>query len=61
MKKKIVCECFNVSKQDIEISISNGVKSLKELQYLTNIGTNCEPCFEKSKIVFEEILKKTLR
>ena len=60
MEKEIICGCFSVSKQDIEVSISNGVRSFKELQDLTNIGTECEPCFEKSKLVFKEIFKKTL-
>ena len=60
MNKEIVCECFNISKKDLESFIFNGVKSFEVLQDLTNIGTECKPCFEKSKITFEEILKKTL-
>lgn len=59
MSKEIVCHCYDISKEDIEIHIKNGVKTFKELQQLTKIGNECEPCFKTSKVVFDQIIKNT--
>ncbi len=59
MENNIVCGCFNVSEQDIKNAINDGVKTFKELQDKTNIGTDCPPCTIDSEVIFNRILKET--
>lgn len=55
-KSEVLCECHNVTKQDVIDAIESGVSSFEELQKLTAIGTDCPPCTESSKEYFQEQL-----
>lgn len=54
---KILCECNNVSDQQIEELVKNDkVKNLEELQAITNYGTKCGKCKDKVASHFEEMM-----
>lgn len=59
MENKVICECFNVSTNDIKNAIKSGIKTFKDLQDKTNIGTECPPCTENSEKIFIELLNET--
>ncbi len=58
MEEKVLCCCHNVTLKDVENQIKNGVKTFKELQDNTGIGTDCPPCATDSEKLFTEMLKK---
>ena len=52
--QKYVCECFEITKADIKAHIKNGVVKYKDLQAITNIGTQCSSCKTKTKAKFKK-------
>lgn len=54
---KIICECNNVSDQQIEELVkTDQVKTLDELQEITQYGTQCGRCKDKVAAYFEEMM-----
>lgn len=49
----IICNCFNVSKEDIVEAIKAGATSVKEVQEATNAGNGCGTCMDAVKEVVE--------
>lgn len=50
----IVCNCFSITKKEIEDAIDAGAKTVDEVGERTNAGTGCGGC----KPLIEEILKE---
>lgn len=48
-KEEYICSCFMITKNDVKEHIQNGVLKYKDLQKLTNIGTECSSCKTKTK------------
>lgn len=57
MENKVLCGCHDVTMNDVKSQIKLGVKSFEELQSKTGIGTDCEPCMESNKILFNDLLQ----
>lgn len=54
---KVICECKNVTDQQIEELVENGsVKTLEDLTRLTGLGTGCGKCISRAKDLLEEYL-----
>jgi len=54
----IVCECLNITMEDIKMEVLEGVKDFKTLQERTKIGTGCGKCIEKVKDIQKQFLDK---
>ena len=55
---KILCECHNISEDDVKQNIKNGITTYQELQDKTKIGTDCPSCKEQTSIIFQELLNE---
>ena len=44
---EVICNCFNVTKDDILEAIKNGAKTLEEVQEATSAGTGCGSCLDQ--------------
>ncbi len=55
---KIVCECMQVTDEDIEHAVLEGVRSFSELQDMTKIGTGCGECHENAQTVMSDYIQK---
>jgi len=54
----VICDCFNVTVEDVKNAIKNGAKSFEEVQDATSIGTGCGGCLESNKELVAKLLKK---
>ena len=56
--EEIICYCKNTSKRDIEVSILNGAKTLKDIRLTTGActGNQCEVLNPKGRCCSAEIL-----
>lgn len=52
----VICRCHNVTVDDLNNSINNGVKFFEEAQEITKIGTGCGKCVANNKVLFNELL-----
>ena len=48
-KSRIVCECLNVSEEEIEHAVLEGARNYYQLQEMTKVGTSCGKCEEDAK------------
>jgi NifU-like protein involved in Fe-S cluster formation/bacterioferritin-associated ferredoxin len=55
--KEIICKCLNISRDEIEKLVDDGVTDFPTLQELTKLGTSCGGCIEDAKKLFNELLK----
>lgn len=55
---KIVCNCFDVTGEDIKAAIDGGASSVEEVQDITNAGNGCGGCMELIENVVDELLAK---
>lgn len=55
---KIVCECLQITDEDIEDAVLEGVRSFHELQEMTKIGTSCGECREEAQSVMSDYIQK---
>jgi nitrogen fixation protein NifU and related proteins len=55
--KVIVCKCLNISRDEIEKLVDEGVTDFPTLQERTKLGTSCGGCIEDAKLIFNELLK----
>ncbi|MGC9366681.1 MAG: iron-sulfur cluster assembly scaffold protein [bacterium] len=53
-KSKLICECQQVTEEDIEEAVLEGARTFQQLQEKTKISTGCGKCEPEAK----EILKK---
>ncbi|MBW6458670.1 MAG: iron-sulfur cluster assembly scaffold protein [FCB group bacterium] len=52
-KSRIICECLNISEDDIRMEILEGVKDFKTLQERTKIGMVCGNCIDTAKTLVD--------
>lgn len=52
----IICGCHNVSVDDLNNAIKNGVGVFEEAQRITKVGTGCGKCVANNKALFDELL-----
>jgi len=55
---KIVCQCMNVTDQEIEHAVLEGAKSYYELQERTKLGTVCGQCKDQATTLLNDYIKK---
>ncbi len=55
---KIICTCLNISEDDIEHEVLEGVKTFEQLQERTKISTSCGKCKASAIETFEKYLKQ---
>jgi nitrogen fixation NifU-like protein len=55
---EIICNCLNVSKDEIEELVAHGVTEFSELQERTKLGTSCGECKPRAMELLEELRKK---
>lgn len=46
---RIVCECLNVSEEEIEHAVLEGARNYYQLQEMTKVGTSCGKCGEDAR------------
>jgi Fe-S cluster assembly protein NifU len=46
---RIVCECLNISEEEIEHAALEGARNYYQLQEMTKVGTSCGKCEEDAK------------
>ena len=51
---KIVCQCMNVTDQEIEEAVLEGVRTYYELQEHTKLGTVCGQCKEEAEALLQK-------
>ena len=49
-----VCECMDISDQDIETMVKQGARTYEELQKRSGIGTKCGKCKERTLELLEQ-------
>jgi len=52
-KSRVICECLNITEDDIRMEILEGVKDFKTLQERTKIGTVCGKCQDTAKTLVD--------
>ena len=55
---RIVCECLDVSENDIKMQVLEGVKDFNTLQERTKVGTGCGECIEEVKTLLNGFVEK---
>lgn len=54
--QNIICECLNVSEEEIKMEVLEKVKTFYELQKKTKIGTDCGKCINKTKNILNKYI-----
>lgn len=54
----VICNCFNITEDDIKMEVLEGATNFETLQSRTKIGTNCGKCIDKAKEVMEKYIKQ---
>lgn len=57
MEDRIICECMNVSYEDIKNAVKEGAKTLDDIKEATEAGTICGICEDDIQEVLYELLK----
>lgn len=57
MEDRIICECMNVSYEDIKNAVKEGAKTLDDIKEATEAGTICGICEDEIQEVLDELLK----
>ena len=57
-KARLVCQCMNVSDQEIEHAVLEGARTYLELQEKTKIGTVCGQCKDESMRLMNEYIRR---
>lgn len=57
--EKTVCNCYNVTIQDIADAIHNGASDLDQVKEVTSASTCCGACEEYLGSVVEELLRES--
>jgi len=58
MEDKVLCECHNVTLNDVKQKIKEGVTSFQELQELTKLGTDCPSCKDQNEELFKHLIEQ---
>lgn len=51
---KIICQCMNVTDEDIQVAIAHGAKSYQDIQEMTKAGTVCGQCKAEIEKFFQK-------
>ncbi len=55
-RKEIICECFLLSRGEIEDAIrQKKLTTVEEVGYATNAGTGCGGCVDKIQQILDEV------
>ena len=57
MEDRIICECMNVSYEDIKNAVKEGAKTLDDIKEATEAGTICGACEDEIQEVLDELLQ----
>ena len=57
MEDRIICECMNVSYEDIKNAVKEGAKTLDDIKEATEAGNICGICEDDIQEVLDELLK----
>ncbi|EKQ51678.1 MULTISPECIES: (2Fe-2S)-binding protein [unclassified Clostridium] len=52
----VICTCHNVTVDDLNNVVKNGIKTFDEAQEITKVGTGCGKCVANNKVLFNELL-----
>ena len=55
---RVVCQCMQVTDEDIEHAVLDGARSFTELQEMTKIGMGCGECQDEAQRVLSEYVQK---
>ena len=55
---RLVCQCMNVTDEEIEEAVLEGARTFYELQERTKIGTVCGQCKDEAQKLLEEYIAK---
>jgi nitrogen fixation NifU-like protein len=55
---RIVCQCMNVTDQEIEHAVLEGARTFYELQERTKLGTVCGQCKDEATALLQDYVKK---
>ena len=55
---RIICQCMNVTDQEIEHSVLEGVRTFYELQERTKLGTVCGQCKDEATALMNDYIRK---
>lgn len=55
---EVICNCLNVTRDEIEELVAHGVTEFSELQERTKLGTSCGSCKDNAMQLLEELRKK---
>jgi len=58
---KIVCQCMNVTDDEIAHAVLEGARTYYELQERTKLGTVCGQCKEEAERLLDEYIKKYIK
>ncbi|MBW2045582.1 MAG: iron-sulfur cluster assembly scaffold protein [Deltaproteobacteria bacterium] len=57
-KAKLICQCMNVTDQEIEHAVLEGARTLIELQEKTKLGTVCGQCKGQATVLLNDYIRK---
>lgn len=55
---EVICNCLNITKGMIQEAVSNGAKTLEEVQAINEVGTVCGACVEDVEHLIAELTAK---
>jgi NifU-like protein involved in Fe-S cluster formation/bacterioferritin-associated ferredoxin len=55
---RIVCNCLDISENDIRMEVLEGIKDFHSLQERTKVGTGCGKCIDEVKELLNKYIKK---
>jgi Fe-S cluster assembly protein NifU len=55
--REVICKCLNISRDEIEKLVDEGVTDFPTLQERTKLGTSCGECIDRAKELLQELLK----
>ena len=55
---RLICQCMNVTDQEIEHAVLEGARTYYELQERTKLGTVCGQCKDEAIKLLREYVKK---
>lgn len=53
---RVVCQCMNITENDIRNAINNGANSFEEVQKITKVSTGCGKCTASNTALVNEML-----
>jgi nitrogen fixation NifU-like protein len=57
-EERVVCQCMNITDQEIEHAVLEGARTFNDLQEMTKVGTGCGECTEEVMQLLEAYQNK---